>query len=346
MATARRLPSGNYRIRVYAGKDENGKDQYKSITAQTKKEAERRAAVYEYEADKKKKDGLTVGEAIDLYIKNGDHILSPASIRKYDSMRRNNYSGIEDRYVSGMTKSAYQAFVNEISQTYSPKSVASICGLLTAALKSYDESVNLSLKRPKLQNSAITIPTDAQVKKMIEGAGSAEMRLAFVMGAALGMRRSEICALTWGDIEGDVIHITKAMVQDKKNQWVIKGTKTNAGTRDMDIPDHILSMLESIKPPEAKQEDRIFPFTPSAITMRFYRVSRNAGIKCRFHDLRHYNASIMLALGIPDKYAMQRMGHATTHMLKTVYQHVIDDQEKKASEKVNKYMKKLYPKNI
>lgn len=341
MATARKLPSGNYRIRVYVGKDENGKPLYKSITAETKKEAERKAAVYEYEADKKKKDGLTIGEVIDLYIKNGDHILSPASVRKYDSMRRNNYASIQDKHVTEMKKTAYQAFVNEISQNYSPKSVASICGLLTAALKAYDDNVNLSLKRPKLQNAGITIPTDAQVKKLIDGAGTAEMRLAFVMGAVLGMRRSEICALTWADIEGSVIHITKAMVQDKNNKWVIKGTKTNAGTRDLDAPDYVISMLQSIKAPESKQSDRIFPFTPSAVTMRFYKVSKNAGIKCRFHDLRHYNASIMLALGVPDKYAMQRMGHATPHMLKTVYQHIIDDQEKKVNAKMNRYMKKL-----
>ena len=44
----------------------------------------------------------------------------------------------------------------------------------------------------------------------------------------------------------------------------------------------------------------------------------------RLHDLRHYNASIMLALGIPDKYAMEIMGHATNNMLKTVYQHTMD----------------------
>ena len=40
MATARKLPSGNYRCRVYLGKV-NGKDAYKSFTAPTKKEAER-----------------------------------------------------------------------------------------------------------------------------------------------------------------------------------------------------------------------------------------------------------------------------------------------------------------
>ena len=44
---------------------------------------------------------------------------------------------------------------------------------------------------------------------------------------------------------------------------------------------------------------------------------QKAGIQhYRFHDLRHINASVMLALGIPNKYAEERMGHATDNMLK------------------------------
>ena len=35
----------------------------------------------------------------------------------------------------------------------------------------------------------------------------------------------------------------------------------------------------------------------------------------------------MLATGLPDKYAMKRMGHATNNMLKTVYQHTIKERE-------------------
>ena len=49
----------------------------------------------------------------------------------------------------------------------------------------------------------------------------------------------------------------------------------------------------------------------------------------------------MLALGIPDKYAMQRMGHATNNMLKTVYQHTMQDEEKKNGEKIDAYFAAL-----
>ena len=42
----------------------------------------------------------------------------------------------------------------------------------------------------------------------------------------------------------------------------------------------------------------------------------------RLHDLRHYTASMLLALGVPNKYAMNIMGHETERMLTTVYQHL------------------------
>ena len=47
----------------------------------------------------------------------------------------------------------------------------------------------------------------------------------------------------------------------------------------------------------------------------------------RFHDLRHYCASIQHALGIPDAYIMQRGGWQNDGILKAVYRHTMDQQE-------------------
>lgn len=45
----------------------------------------------------------------------------------------------------------------------------------------------------------------------------------------------------------------------------------------------------------------------------------------------------MLALGVPDRYAMERMGHATPNMLKTVYQHTMQEKQRDVADKVNDY---------
>lgn len=49
----------------------------------------------------------------------------------------------------------------------------------------------------------------------------------------------------------------------------------------------------------------------------------------------------MLALGIPDKYAMEIMGHATNNMLKTVYQHTMSEEKEKVTDKINDHFNKI-----
>ena len=58
--------------------------------------------------------------------------------------------------------------------------------------------------------------------------------------------------------------------------------------------------------------------------------------------LRHYNASIMLALNVPDKYAMERMGYSTPATLKKVYQHTMDGKRAEVNGAINTHMDKLF----
>ena len=60
-------------------------------------------------------------------------------------------------------------------------------------------------------------------------------------------------------------------------------------------------------------------------------------IPFRFHDLRHYSASIMHAIGILDQYIMARGGWKTDTVLKAVYRNVINDEQKKFTDKINSH---------
>ena len=81
----------------------------------------------------------------------------------------------------------------------------------------------------------------------------------------------------------------------------------------------------------------------SAIYENFIRICEKAGVKpCRFHDLRHFAASEAHSLGVPDKYAMRRMGHATDNMLKTVYQHTMRDKEDQFADVIDEHMEELF----
>ena len=70
---------------------------------------------------------------------------------------------------------------------------------------------------------------------------------------------------------------------------------------------------------------------------RFQKLMKEQGVKMTFHDLRHLNASVMLMLGVPDKYAMERGGWSTTSTLKSVYQHTFSEERKQADTMIDTF---------
>ena len=140
------------------------------------------------------------------------------------------------------------------------------------------------------------------------------------MLAAFGpMRRGEICALDSECISGNTVHVMKNMVLDSSRSWMIKSPKFYSGDRYIEFPDFVTNLL-----PE--KSGRITTLTPDALTCRFHRLVKRSGVHSfRFHDLRHYCASILHAIGIPDAYIMQRGGWQNDGVLKEVYRHTMDD---------------------
>ena len=87
MPKAKRLPSGSWRVQVYAGKALDGKPIRESFTAPTKKEAEYMAAQWQLQRSARPED-YTVAEAISAYIDAKSAILSPSTVQKYKSLAR------------------------------------------------------------------------------------------------------------------------------------------------------------------------------------------------------------------------------------------------------------------
>ena len=61
----------------------------------------------------------------------------------------------------------------------------------------------------------------------------------------------------------------------------------------------------------------------------------------RFHDLRHYSASIMHAIGIPDQYIMRRGGWGSDTVLKAIYRNTLDDYQQKFADQTNAYFENM-----
>ena len=114
-----------------------------------------------------------------------------------------------------------------------------------------------------------------------------------------------------------------------------EGCKTEKSQRQLEIPQYIYDLIMSI--PHNSNDDFIVPLTRKALYSRFTRLMKRNGIEMTFHDLRHLNASIMLMLGIPDKYAMERGGWSTDNVLKSVYQQTFSSERQKIDKIIDGY---------
>lgn len=354
MAKAKQLPSGSWRVQVYAGKDATGKRQYLSFTSLTKKEAEYNALQFQLHHKEVSRDSscMTLGEAMEKYISSKDGILSPTTIRGYDCIRRNNLPGLMDMKLNRLTPQLIQRAINEEAKPYidekgrrrtrTPKTIRNIHGLLSAVLAEYhpDLTLRTTLPQKKIKEQKILEPD--QIATLLTAVEGSEMELPVLMGVWLCMRASEITALTWDciDFKQKTLTIKKALVRSRDGSWVEKTTKTTSSTRTLNLPEYIMSKLEAAK--EQSTSDRVILLSGASMYGRLKTVLRKNGLPdIRFHDLRHTAASVMLTLNIPDKYAQARGGWSTPSTLKTVYQHMMASKRNAVDEMIDAYYSSL-----
>lgn len=339
MSDAKKLPSGKWRNLLYVGKDENGKRIYESFTADTKKEANLLAMARAREIELGiKKDRtpseLTVGEAVDRYISDRSNILAPKTIREYKGYRRLYMQGIMNLKLKNLTESIIQREINKEAHSLSPKSVRNIWALVNASILSAMPDMHFSPNLPAKERKEMHIPTNAQLLDLMICVEGKRLEIPVILAATCGLRRGEIAAL---DLKTDIdyinnkVTVNKAMSNNDKSEWVIKAPKTYSSYRTVDAPAWVIEKLKS-----ARDSD-YHPMNPDHITSAFAKLCKRMDLNIRFHDLRHYYASLMLSLGVPDKYAMARMGHATPNMLKNVYQHLIDEKDQEMSLVINRH---------
>lgn len=325
MATAKKLPSGSWRCLIF-DRIENGQRKYKSFTAATKKEAEYMATQYVMEKEKKKNTipEYTLDTAIGNYCDLKNNVLSPSTIREYRRMQNYNYESIKDIKLSVITNDDIQRWVNEFAKDHSPKSTKNAYGLIRAVLDAFAPDIRLRITLPQAVSNDLYVPSDDDIKAIIDyySENDKDMELAVYFAAFGTLRRSEICGLDAEDISGNTITVRRAMVDSGSSDWVIKTTKTVRSTRTIEMPDFVIK--------KCPQTGRIVNLNPNQITHRFLRTLRRLKIKdFRFHDLRHYSASIMHALGVPDQYIMQRGGWSSDKTLKAIYRGTIDEYTQK-----------------
>lgn len=329
------LPSGSYRVQVFDYKDVDGKKHYRSFTAPTKAEAQFLAAQWKNNRTEEKRLGITLYEAITRYIDLKRNVLSPSTIKNYESIQKTRMTEIGTIRLTELKSADVQIWISKMAAEVSPKTVKNVYGLLSATVELFAPDLHLNVTLPARKKPELYCPSDEDIKTLLRHIQGSELEIAVLLAAFGPLRRSEICALTSDDIHGNVITVSRGMVLGPDREWCIKQPKTYGSYRDVEFPDFVISKLSGI-------DGRIIKTNPDNISNRFTRALAAAGLPhFRFHDLRHYSASIMHAIGIPDQYILKRGGWSSPSVMKSVYQNTIDLETVRQTKKINSHFKKF-----
>ena len=307
MASVRKLPSGKWQARA-SYKDAAGKYREKSFTADTRRDALRIADLYEPRPGAGK-----VGEMIETYIEAKEAVLSPSTIRAYISMANT----IKTRHAAFWSLATVsQRDAQRLANQFSPKTARNVIGLVSSAVKFCGGTFPpVTFPRWELDNAFV--PDEKDLGKILSEVKGTKMELPVLLGM-MGLRRSEVCAVTPDDLEGNVLHIHEAVVIAPDGSFVRKGTKTAGSDRYITLPDQVADLL------------REGPVTLSlnSIGKRFSQITKKLGITMRFHDLRAYFASYCHnVLHLSNAQVMRLGGWSTDKALVRHYRHSMHDEE-------------------
>lgn len=313
---AQKLPSGSWCIRVQI----NGKRH--CITKPTEKACIAEAValktgVMEVE---KRRDILTVREAIDEYIQNRANILSPSTIAGYRNIQRLRFQLMMERDIRTITQSQWQRAVNLEARTISAKTLKNSWMFISAVI--YDLTGDrVTLRLPQVIPADRPWLTPEQIPVFVAAIKGDRIEIPALL-ALSSLRRSELLNLRWTDIDMDkeLIKVAGAAVYDANRQLVRKKqTKNRSSRRTVPMIPPLVDALERAK----RKEEYLVTGDPNAIANRINRICERNGLpKVGFHGLRHSFASLALHVGMKEETAMKIGGWSDYQTMKKIYTHI------------------------
>lgn len=251
------------------------------------------------------------------YIGVKDNVLSPSTIRGYNSIVRNMPDDFLDMDISDIRSYEVQKLINDYAQDHSAKSTGNLHGFVSAVLAMFCPEVHIRTTLPQKPRKQAYTPSYDDVKTLLEHARGTEFYAALYL-AALSLRKSEILALTLDDLNGDELTINKALVR-AENGFTLKPTpKTDASNRVIVLPHDLAEYI--------REQGYIYRRYPDQIDKYMRRHLPKLGIPFfSLHKMRHFFASYSHELGYSDAMIQSLGGWSTDTVMKRVYRHALNE---------------------
>ena len=312
-----KLPSGSYRIR----KQINGKNiqivfDHKPSQAEIIKSLSSKSDIAPVKG--------TFYACAKSYIASRNNSISPSTICGYESILRSIPKSFKNKKISSIVQVDIQTLVNDYASDHTPKSVRNLHGFVSAVLRQFRPDMLIHTTLPQKEEKEGYIPSEKDIKRILDASKGSVYHIPIQL-AIMGLRRSEICALTLDDIdvENNLLTINKAKVRDdrKPNKWNDeKGPKTEYSNRSIYIPDSLVN--------EIMENGKVYDGYPGQILKNLHRYQDRLGLpRFRLHDMRHFFASYAHSQGVSDADIMATGGWKSDYTMKSIYRHEMNQKQ-------------------
>lgn len=272
----------------------------------------------------------------------------------------NNYliPGLGKVILQKLTAPRVQAFYSKkLQEGLSPKTVTNIHGVLHKALDNavkwniLARNVCDAVTPPRIPRQELTFLTQEQAQTLLREVKAHKLEALLTLAITTGMRRGELLALRWQDINFDqrTIQVKRSVSYHQVYGYVESEPKTARSRREILLPAFVIEVLLRHQKQQAEQQHEagstwvnkglVFAnpwgdyYSPSTMVKAFGRFLASIGLPhMRFHDLRHSAATILLTMKVHPKVVQEILGHSQITTTMDIYSHAMPSMQSDATE--------------
>ena len=365
----RKRKDGRWEGRYTVGHDpETGKAIIKNVLGKTQaevKEKLKRAIEENVGIDYGRAKTYTVGSWLEVWMENYAKVkLRPSTFKTSQGFLSNHIKPqIGSIPLDKLTTIHIQRFYNNLQKSgrvqrknfpelkdksLSPRVVRGVHTLLRNCLEqAVAERLILSnpaqgCKLPQLEKKEMKILPQEKIGMYLAEAERRGLLAAFYLELTTGLRRGELLALQWADLdtESKTLSVTK-QVNRINGELVVSPPKTRNSVRTLAVPQQAVDLLIT----EHKKHSRnpyLFPspktgtmYDPDAFRRTHDKILKAIGAeRIRFHDLRHTFATLSLKSGVDVKTLSGALGHYSAGFTLNTYTHATAQMKQDAADAI------------
>jgi integrase len=247
--------------------------------------------------------------------------IKPTTYSFYESLSRNHLTDLRHLQLRQITPTDLRRLIaKRLAEGYAPRTVNGVVDVVRMILHQaegdglVDRNVAELVARPKADPREPRHYSSEQAWQFLDAIAGDSLHSLFVTAFGTGLRRSELLALTWRDVDLDA------------GVLLVRKSKTAAGVRAIPLASFVADELRMLE----RKPGPLWRVTPWHVSARFPVLTKRVGLPpIHFHEIRHSTASILADAGVDWELIQQILGH--TRMRQTAHYARVDIEVKRAA---------------